>query len=212
MSEAHWELPGSEGTVNHDEREAPAFAIPHKKLVMWLFIISDAVTFGAILFAYGYLRNAALNWPRPFGVAAVINAYVMTVVLVTSSLTMLIGVRAAKTGNRARAITFGFITVAGGVIFALLHLREWLGLIREGLRLFANPWGSGLFGAAFFSITGLHLTHVVVGCIAIAVVTLGYKRGRYDHYDLEIWGLYWHFVDMVWMFVVPFVYLLNVKH
>jgi len=196
----------------HETREAPAFAIPHKKLVMWLFIISDAVTFGAILFAYGYLRNATPDWPKPFESSSVINAYLMTFILVSSSLTMLIGIRAAKAGDKSRAIMWSFITVVGGLIFALLHLKEWLGLIGEGLRLFSNPWGSGLFGGAFFSITGLHLTHVVAGCIAITVVTLGYKRGRYDHYDLEIWGLYWHFVDMVWMFVVPLVYLLNVKH
>lgn len=195
-----------------ETREEPAFAISHKKLVMWLFIVSDAITFGALLFAYGYLRNATPDWPMPFRSPSVINAYVMTFILVTSSLTMLIAIRAAKAGDKARAITWSFITVLGGLIFAGLHIKEWLGLIGEGMRLFANPWGSGLFGAAFFSITGLHLTHVIAGCVAITVVTLGYKRGRYDDNDLEIWGLYWHFVDLVWMFVVPFVYLLNVKH
>jgi cytochrome c oxidase subunit 3 len=209
VSEAHL-------TVGHSPeleiQEAPAFAISHKKLVMWLFIISDAITFGALLFAYGYLRNATPDWPRPFETASVVKAYVMTFILVTSSLTMLIAMRAARAGDKGRAITWSFITVLGGIIFALLHIREWFGLIGEGLRLFANPWGSGLFGAAFFSITGLHLTHVVAGCIAITVVTLGYKGGRYNDGDLEIWGLYWHFVDLVWMFVVPFVYLLNIKH
>ena len=79
------------------------------------------------------------------------------------------------------------------------------------LTLSHDPWGSGLFGASFFSITGLHLTHVVGGVIALSVVALGYKRGRYTADDLENWGLYWHFVDLVWMFVVPMVYLLNVK-
>lgn len=209
MSEAHL-------TIGHSPdleiQEAPAFAISHKKLVMWLFIISDAITFGALLFAYGYLRNAATDWPRPFETSSVINAYVMTFILVTSSLTMLIAIRAARVGDKGRAVMWSFITVLGGLIFALLHIKEWLSLIGEGLRLFANPWGSSLFGAAFFSITGLHLTHVVGGCVAITVVTLGYKRGSYNHGDLEIWGLYWHFVDLVWMFVVPFVYLLNIKH
>jgi cytochrome c oxidase subunit 3 len=208
VSEAHLAVGGPSGI---ETQEAPAFAISHKKLVMWLFIISDAITFGALLFAYGYLRNATTDWPRPFEASSVVNAYIMTFILVSSSLTMLIAIRAARAGDKARAITWSFITVAGGLIFALLHIKEWLGLIGEGLRLFANPWGSGLFGSAFFSITGLHLTHVVAGCIAITVVTLGYKRGRYGQEDLEIWGLYWHFVDLVWMFVVPFVYLLNVK-
>jgi len=194
-----------------ESREAPAFAIPHKKLVMWLFIISDAITFGSILSAYGKMRNATTDSPKPFESPSVVNAYIMTFILVTSSLTMLIAIRAAKNGDKSKAIVWSLLTVAGGLMFALLHVKEWLGLIGGGLRLFANPWGSGLFGAAFFSITGLHLTHVVAGCIAITVVTLGYKRGRYDGMDLEIWGLYWHFVDIVWMFVVPFVYLLNVK-
>ena len=209
MSEAYLTVGGPSGV---ETQEAPAFAISHKKLVMWLFIISDAITFGALLFAYGYLRNATTDWPRPFETSSVINAYAMTFILVTSSFTMLVAVRAARAGDKGRAITWSFITVLGGLIFALLHIKEWLSLISGGLQMFANPWGSGLFGAAFFSITGLHLTHVVGGCIAITVVTLGYKRGRYDQGDLEIGGLYWHFVDLVWMFVVPFVYLLNIKH
>jgi heme/copper-type cytochrome/quinol oxidase subunit 3 len=78
------------------------------------------------------------------------------------------------------------------------------------VRLFQNPWGSSLFGAAFFSITGLHLTHVLGGVVALSVVALRYRRGRYDSDDIEIVALYWHFVDLVWMFVVPLVYLLNV--
>jgi cytochrome c oxidase subunit 3 len=200
-------------TMAHGAMEASPFGILSKKLVMWLFIISDAVTFAALLFAYGYLRNATPNWPAPFHFSpTVINAMVMTFVLITSSLTVLIGIRHAKAGNQAGALRWVFITAAGGLLFALLHIREWLGLIGEGLRLFQNPWGSSLFGAAFFSITGLHLTHVVGGVIALTVVALGYKRGRYTADDLEIWGLYWHFVDIVWMFVVPFVYLFNVAH
>jgi len=123
---------------------------------------------------------------------------------------MRIGLRSAKAGDKAGALRWTFITVAGGILFALLHIREWLGLIGQGVRLFQNPWGASLFGAAFFSITGLHLAHVVGGVIALTVLALGYRRGRYNSDDLETWGLYWHFVDLVWMFVVPFVYLLNV--
>jgi cytochrome c oxidase subunit III len=191
--------------------EESPFAIPSKKLVMWLFIISDAVTFAAILFAYGYLRNATPDWPRPFKFSpSIVNVIFMTFILVSSSLTMLMGVRAAKAGDKSGAIRWTFITAAGGLLFALLHIREWLGLIKEGVRLFQNPWGSGLFGAAFFSITGLHLAHVIGGVIALVIVALRYKRGRYNYDDIEISGLYWHFVDLVWMFVVPFVYLLNV--
>ena len=134
----------------------------------------------------------------------------MTFVLVTSSLTMLIGTRAAKAGDKSRALRFTFITVALGLVFAGLHLREWASMIGAGVNLFQNPWGAPLFGASFFGVTGLHLLHVVSGAIALTVVGLGYKRGRYNGDDIEIWSLYWHFVDLVWMFVVPMVYLLNV--
>ena len=191
--------------------EASPFAIPSKKLVMWLFLISDAVTFGAILFAYGYLKNSSPDWPEPFEFKSVVNVMLMTLVLVSSSLTMLIALRAARAADKRAAIRWTFVTVAGGVLFAFLHLREWLGLIGQGVRLFQNPWGSPMFGATFFAITGLHLTHVIGGVIALSVVALGYRRGRYQADDIEVWSLYWHFVDLVWMFVVPMVYLLNVK-
>jgi cytochrome c oxidase subunit 3 len=200
-------------TIGHGAgvMEAPPFAIPSKKLVMWLFIISDACTFGAMLFAYGYIKNAAADWPRPFETSSIMNALFMTFILVTSSLTILIAVRAAKSGNKSKAIQWTFITVVLGLAFAGLHLKEWFGLIGAGVRLFQNPWGAPLFGASFFAITGLHLAHVVSGATALVVVVLGYKRGRYNSDDLEIWSLYWHFVDLVWMFVVPMVYLMNVR-
>lgn len=193
--------------------EERPFAFPTKKLAMWLFIISDAATFAACLVAYGFLRNGTPNWPTPFKFSpTVINAMFMTLVLVTSSLTMLLGVRAGKLGDKARAFRWTLITAALGLLFALLHIREWLGMIDEGVRLFSNPWGSGLFGASFFSVTGLHLLHVTCGVVALIAVGLRYRGGRYNADDLEVMGLYWHFVDLVWMFVVPFVYLLNVAH
>jgi len=189
--------------------EASPFSIPSKKLVMWLFIISDACTFGAMLMAYGYIKNAAADWPHPFEAASITNALLMTFILVTSSLTMLRATYAANSGNKSKALRFTFITVLLGLAFAALHLKEWSGLIHEGVRLFANPWGAPMFGATFFAITGLHLAHVLSGVIALTVVALGYNRGRYKANDLEIWSLYWHFVDLVWMFVVPLVYLMN---
>jgi cytochrome c oxidase subunit 3 len=188
------------------------FSIPTKKLAMWLFIIADAATFAACLVAYGFLRNGTPNWPTPFKFSpTVINAMVMTFILITSSLTMFIAMRAAKLGERSSAFTWTMITAVAGTIFAILHLREWMGMIHEGVRMFSNPWGSGLFGASFFTITGLHLLHVVSGVIALLAVGIRYRGGRYHSDDLEVVGLYWHFVDLVWMFVVPFVYLLNVK-
>jgi heme/copper-type cytochrome/quinol oxidase subunit 3 len=188
----------------------PVFSIPTKKLAMWLFIIADTMTFAACLVAYGFVRNGAPDWPRPFH--SITNVALMTFILLTSSLTMLLGLRSARAGDKAGAFRWTMITAAAGILFALLHVREWLALIGEGMTLFKNPWGTGLFGASFFSITGLHLTHVTGGVIALLVVGVRYKGGRYNADDIEILGLYWHFVDLVWMFVVPLVYLLNLTH
>lgn len=211
MATTHAEMPMA--TPTHPTigaMETPTFSIPAKKMAMWLFIIADTATFAACLLAYGFLRNGSTNWPRPFH--SVTNVAIMTFILLTSSLTMLNGVRSARAGDKAGALRWTLITAALGIAFALLHLREWFALIDEGMTLFKNPWGNGLFGAAFYSITGLHLTHVTGGVIALIAVGLRYKRGRYNVDDLEILGLYWHFVDLVWMFVVPLVYLLNLAH
>ena len=188
----------------------PPFSVPAKKMAIWLFIIADAATFAACLVAYGFLRNGSANWPRPFH--SITNVALMTFILLTSSLTMLLGVRAAKAGDKPGAFRWTMITAVLGVVFALLHIREWLALIGEGMTMFHNPWGTGLFGASFFSITGLHLLHVSAGVVALLAVGIRYKGGRYHADDLEVTGLYWHFVDLVWMFVVPFVYLLNLNH
>ena len=205
MSQAGMTAGGHAGLM-----ERPMFSVPAKKMAMWLFIIADTMTFAACLVAYGFIRNANPNWPRPFH--SITNLALMTFILLTSSLTMLMGVRAAKAGDKSGALRWTLATAALGIMFALLHLREWMTLIHEGMRLFKNPWGTGQFGAAFYSITGLHLTHVTGGVIALVAVGLRYKAGRYNADDLEILGLYWHFVDLVWMFVVPLVYLLNLAH
>jgi len=188
----------------------PPYSMAAKKMAIWLFIIADTATFAGCLVAYGFIRNGTLNWPRPFH--SITNVALMTFILLTSSLTMLLAVRAAKAGDKGTAFLWTMVTAVGGLIFALLHIREWLALIDEGMTMFHNPWGTGLFGASFFSITGLHLLHVTGGVIALLAVGARYKGGRYNADDLEVTGLYWHFVDLVWMFVVPFVYLLNLTH
>jgi cytochrome c oxidase subunit III len=189
---------------------APTFSVPAKKMAMWLFIIADSATFAGCLVAYGFTRNSTLNWPKPFH--SITNVAIMTFILLTSSLTMLIGVRSAGKGDKAGAFRWTMITALLGIIFAILHIREWMGMINEGATLFHNPWGTPLFSSFFFSITGLHLLHVTCGVIGLIVVGLRYQGGRYGADDLEITGLYWHFVDLVWMFVVPLVYLLNLAH
>jgi cytochrome c oxidase subunit III len=192
--------------------EERPYGFQSKKLVMWLFIIADAATFGAILFAYGYIRVGSPDWTKPFAFfPTILNGIVMTIVLLTSSLTMLGAIRAASAG-RPTAIRWLGATILLGTVFVALHLREWSLMIREGWSPSRNPMGgTPLFGAAFFSITGLSLLHVVAGVIALGVVTLFYRRGRLDASYIETTGLYWHFVNLVWMFVFPLVYLLNAR-
>ena len=191
--------------------EERPYGFQTKKLVMWLFITADAATFGAILFAYGYVRVGSPDWTKPFAFSPTIrNGIVMTFVLLTSSLTMLGAVRAANAGRRNAAVRWLGATMLLGAMFAALHLREWFAMIGEGWSPSHNPFGgSPLFGAGFFGITGLHLLHVVSGVVAIGVITIWFRKGRLDASYIETTGLYWHFVDLVWMFVFPLVYLMN---
>ena len=205
MSQADLTIPGHSPAMAE-----PAFSVPAKRMAMWLFIIADTATFAGCLVAYGFIRNSTPDWPRPFH--SITNVALMTFILLTSSLTMLIAVRSAQKDDKAGAFRWTMITALGGILFAALHIREWMGMIGEGATLFHNPWGTPLFGSLFFSITGLHLLHVTGGVIALIAVGIRYKGGRYRADDLEITGLYWHFVDLVWMFVVPLVYLLNLAH
>lgn len=202
MSQADLTMHGNSGVMAE-----PAFSVPAKKMAMWLFIIADSATFAGCLVAYGFDRNATADWPRPFH--SITNVAIMTAILLTSSLTMLFAVRWADKGDRGKAFRWMMISAALGAVFAVLHIHEWLDLIGEGMTLYHNPWGTPLFGSFFFGVTGLHLLHVTGGVIALVAVGTRYKGGRYKADDLEVTGLYWHFVDMVWMFVVPLMYILN---
>ena len=203
----------SVGAAHAARIEGSPYGIQSKKLAIWLFIIADAATFGAILFAYGYLRLANPGWTKPFAFSpTIVNGMVMTVVLLTSSLTMVAAVAAAQAGRASTGVRWLGATMLLGLAFAALHLREWFAMIGEGWRLFQNPMGgSPLFGATFFGITGLHLLHVICGVVVIGVIALGFRRGRLDTVHVETTALYWHFVDLVWMFVFPLVYLMNVR-
>src|SRR5580704_16742400 len=138
--------------------EAPPFAIPSKKLAMWLFIMADAMTFAACIAAYAFTRNATPDWPRPFH--GVTSVAIMTLIMLTSSLTMLIALVAAKTDDKTKAFRWMMITAAGGALFTLLHIRDWMGMMDQGAGLFHNPWGTAAFGASFYVITGFSLLHI----------------------------------------------------
>lgn len=193
--------------------EESPFGIQSKKLAIWLFIAADSATFGAILFAYGFLRVGAADWSHPFAFfPSILNGIVMTVVLLTSSLTMLAAVAAAQRGDIPKTVRWMGITALLGATFAALHLREWLNMLHEGWSPSKNPLGGpAQFGATFFGITGLHLLHVTCGVLAIVVIALLVRRGKLTAGHVETTGLYWHFVDLVWMFVFPLVYLMNAR-
>ena len=190
------------------------FAMSSKKLGMWLFIVSDTLTFSALLITYSYSRLTNPGWPRPFPIfPAIAFSTTMTVVLLASSLTMVLAVMAAQRNDRKQTVIWMVATMAGGLIFTGLHLTEWMNMIfREGFTITSNPEGSPLFGATFFGITGLHMTHVMIGVIYLGIVAVGFGRGKFKAEDVEVNGLYWHFVDLVWMFVFPMIYLMSVKY
>jgi cytochrome c oxidase subunit III len=188
------------------------YSVGHKKLGMWLFILSDALTFSAVLVGYSYLRVATPHWPTPFHLwPSIAFATLMTFCLLSSSLTMVLGVNAAQRNDRSGAIRWILFTILGGVAFMVLHLKEWNGLFHEGVTLTSNPWGVPQFGATFFGITGLHMFHVFTGVLYLAGMAIGVARGRFGADHVEVCGLYWHFVDLVWMFVFPLIYLLSVQ-
>jgi len=192
------------------------YHVGHRKLGMWLFIMSDSLTFSALLIGYAYVR-ASNVWPTPFKFyPGIVFSSIMTLVLLSSSLTMVMAVSSSAKGRRSRASKWILATAVLGATFIVLHLIEWKHLIDEGVRPFQLPqewlerWpgATPLFGATFFGITGMHMFHVFTGCIYLMVVAMRAKKLK--HEDIEISGLYWHFVDLVWMFVFPMIYLLSV--
>jgi cytochrome c oxidase subunit 3 len=194
------------------------YRVGHRKLGMWLFIMSDTLTFAALLVAYSYARAASVNWPTPFPFnPSIIFSTTMTLVLLSSSLTMVFAVAASKRGKRGAARKWILATMVLGLTFVVLHLFEWKHLLDEGLAPFELPaewltfWpgASPLFGSTFFGITGLHMFHVLTGVIYLGVVAARIKK---LNDDVEVAGLYWHFVDLVWMFVFPLIYLLSVDY
>lgn len=189
------------------------YATNSKKFGMWLFIISDALTFSALLFAYTYSRVANPDWPKPFEFTpAIIFSSVMTFALLTSSLTMVMAVHSMNSGNRSATARWILATMFAGGTFVALHLTEWMKLINEEhVTPFQNPWGVPLFGATFFAITGLHMTHVIIGILYLGIICQAVVRGKFKAEDVEVSGLYWHFVDLVWMFVFPLVYLMSAR-
>lgn len=202
------------------------FRVPWGKAMMWIFLLSDTFIFTSFLVGYGHDRiSTAAAWPNPSEVFALtifginmplILIAIMTFVLITSSGTMAMAVNFGYRGDRAKAAALMLITAAFGAVFVGMQAFEWTKLIHEGVRPWENPFGAEQFGASFFMITGFHGLHVSAGVVYLVVVALKVLRGDYErgrsggggNYEIvEITGLYWHFVDLVWVFIFAFFYL-----
>jgi cytochrome c oxidase subunit 3 len=191
--------------------ESPLTPESWGKLGMWIFLAGDAVGFGTLLASYGAIRAGSADWPNPAQQLGIQLTALMTFLLICSSVTMVKALDAIKRSDRPGAQRFLLLTILGGLIFLGLQAYEWTHLIASGLKVFGNPWGATLFGTSFYIITGFHGLHVTGGVIYLAIILAAVSRIRDMHYNYmiaEIAGLYWHFVDLVWIMVFTFVYLL----
>jgi cytochrome c oxidase subunit 3 len=185
------------------------FGTSWSKFMMWIFIISDALTFAGFLIAYGFMRQTAVAWPNAMvDVFSPLLITFMTFVLISSSAVMAMAVSAARAHDPKSAVKYIAMTVFGGAIFLGCQVYEWAHFIGEGATLTTNPWGVPQFSASFFVITGFHGFHVFSGLTILAIVAIRAAMGKYSADSVENAGLYWHFVDVVWVFVFAFYYLL----
>ena len=190
--------------------ESPLTPESWGKLGMWVFLAGDAMSFGGLIVGYGILRNASSNWPVPSHVLGINLTAFMTFLLICSSVTMVLSLSAIKRGDQSGLRKFLFLTVLGGAAFLGLQAYEWTHLIERGMTIIGNPFGAALFGTTFFVLTGFHGCHVFGGVVYLSCVLVQGLRGRFGeqhHNEVEIAGLYWHFVDLVWILIFTFVYL-----
>ena len=172
---------------------------------MLLFIISEVMIFGAFFTAYFFIRVAQGDpWPAPGTKLPVYPTLINTCILVSSSFTMHWAQRGIRQGNR-RALKAGiFITLLLGATFLFLQINEYVHLG------FAPQ--DGAQETIFYSLTGLHGAHVLIGLVLLSIVTIRSFRGHYspdEHRGVELPGIYWHFVDIIWIFLFPLLYLID---
>ena len=211
------------GAVADFSTDKQTFQVPWGKAMMWFFLLSDTFIFGSFLTGYMTVRMSARDaWPVPSEVFALsfggdpiplILIAIMTFILISSSGTMAMAVKMGYRGEKNKAFWLMLATAGFGLMFVSMQAFEWTKLIvDDGVRLWSNPMGASQFGSTFFMITGFHGLHVSAGVIYLIVVARRVKSGFYDrtrgNYEMvEIAGLYWHFVDLVWVFIFAFFYL-----
>lgn len=213
---------GVAGFVNDWSADKQTYHVPWGKAMMWIFLVSDTFIFSCFLVGYMTVRiSTADPWPLATEVFALsffgsdpiplILIAIMTFVLITSSGTMALAVNYGYRKDKKKTVILMCATAALGATFVSMQMYEWSKLIGYGVRPWGNPWGADQFGAVFYMITGFHGLHVTGGVIYLLVVARKVWLGHYDKkgYEIvEITGLYWHFVDLVWVFIFAFFYLL----
>jgi len=200
---------GETALESHWGGGAMPFGASWQKTMMWIFIVTDALLFSGLLSGYGFLRQSIPSpWPRQSEVFSIPFIALMTFILITSSMTMGTAVTASRLGDRKKALLNLIFTIIGGMAFLGCQAYEWTELIHEGARLHTNPWGPPQFGQAFFVLTGFHGSHVFSGLVILIVTAIRTAMGRTPAQGVEMAGLYWHFVDLVWVFIFTLFYLL----
>jgi heme/copper-type cytochrome/quinol oxidase subunit 3 len=183
---------------------AGAVGTPTGKLGIWWFLASEIVTFGGLIGSYLAVRLAHPQWAEAAAHLSALIATINTVVLLTSSLTMVLAWDAVERQDEPAIRTNLGYTVALGLVFLLIKALEWHGKLSHGLL----PSASG-FWSFYYAMTGLHVLHVLGGIVVNTVLLLLALRGRLRPIAqrVETAGLYWHFVDVVWIFLFPLLYL-----
>jgi len=183
-----------------------AIGIDTRKLGMWIFLASQIMFFSGLIGAYIVLRFANLeSWPHPSTILNIPLTGVNTFILICSSATLVLGLASIQRGYKEGLQVGLFLTVLLGSVFLGIQLHEYQELIRDGFTL-----SSSIFGSCFFTLTGFHGAHVLAGVIWLIVVLTRCAKGYFtpeEYAGVEIVGLYWHFVDLVWIILFTILYL-----
>ncbi len=180
------------------------------KIAMWIFLVTDAMSFSGFLIAYAILRSSK-QWPVPAEHLGIALSGFATFLLVCSSVSMVLSIDACRLKKRQSMLNWLLVTIIGGVIFLGIQVYEYQHLVHIGISLSEFAQGNNLFASTFFMVTGFHGLHVLTGVIYLICEYKNAFEGKYDNGDyrnLEVLGLFWHFVDLVWILVFTFIYLL----
>ena len=188
----------------------PFEGVPKMKLGMWVFLSSEVVLFGSFIAAYIFIRAAAVDFPAPGSIHDIPLATANTLILVTSGLTMFLAIQAIRQGNQRGLLTWLSVSFMLGSTFMGIKISEWIELGAKGFTLSA-PYPMSLAASAYYVLVGLHGAHVTAGLGMMVYLMKRTKDGKYtkeSHEAIENFGLYWAFVDIVWCFIFPLLYLL----